>query len=214
MSRQYKVVNGTFYGAKTSDKVISILERCRRENIRVTLDYGDIKTGCSWGEVCDISGTIGRSCGDIKIPLLIHNIRSMGGGGIPTDCIIGIKESRGGLALYRHKPYQTEMDHNYHTMYINKELSKLYVDGRRWAMINRKKTEYGYYLTSISTYICVWKTKLVINSNGTAKAHVLKKMNYRAPERHTLYFDAFGQLISETQTDGRTDRQVYNSLNK
>lgn len=39
-------------------------------------------------------GTVGRSTGKVKIPLLVHNSRSMGGGGILTHCIIGIRLSR------------------------------------------------------------------------------------------------------------------------
>ena len=103
-SSKYKEVNGTSYHSETAEKVINVLENVRMSKTRITLDYGDVKTGVSWGEVYDISGTIGRSTGTIKIPLLIHNKRSYGGGGILDHCIIGIKESRGGRILYKLTP--------------------------------------------------------------------------------------------------------------
>jgi len=99
--KKYKIVNGTSYSYKTTDKVISIIERCRLNETRIILDYGDVTTGTSWDETFDITGYIGRSTGNIKIPLLIYNKRSLGGGGVVDACIIGIKTSKGKHQLYR-----------------------------------------------------------------------------------------------------------------
>ena len=96
-------VNGTSYHDDTPREVIDILERARQARFRIRLDYGDPETGESWGEVFDIEGYVGRSTGPIKIPLLVHNARSMGGGAIMDDKIIGIahaNKQRGG-ELYR-----------------------------------------------------------------------------------------------------------------
>ena len=93
--KKYKVVNGTSYNAETPDKIIEILERARQNNTRILLDYGNVETGQSWGEVYDIRGYVGRSTGEIKIPLLIYNQRSLGGEGILTSCIVKIVESKG-----------------------------------------------------------------------------------------------------------------------
>tara|TARA_R110000765_G_C18497394_1_gene554916 strand:+ start:19 stop:330 length:312 start_codon:yes stop_codon:yes gene_type:complete len=98
--KNYKEVNGTFYDVKTIEKVVKVLEDCRLNETRIVLDYGDIETGRTWGDVYDITGRVGRSTGNVKIPLLIHNIRSMGGPSILDHCIIGIKESKGGKVLY------------------------------------------------------------------------------------------------------------------
>jgi len=98
--KNYKEINGTSYDERTSQDVITILERCRLNQTRIVLDYGDVETGKSWGEVHDITGRISRSTGTVKIPILVHNTRSFGGGGILDNCIIGIKESRGGRVLY------------------------------------------------------------------------------------------------------------------
>ena len=90
--KKYIVVNGTSFSENTTPRVAQLLNELRDSQVRITLDYG---------EVYDISGRIGRSTGTSKIPLLIHNSRSLGGGAILDDCIIGIKESRGGRVLYK-----------------------------------------------------------------------------------------------------------------
>ena len=98
--KTYKEVNGTSYYTGTNDKVIEVLERCRTNKTRIVIDYGNVGTKESFNEVCDISGYVGRSNGSIKVPLLIHNKRSLGGGCIMTDCILSIKESKGKRVLY------------------------------------------------------------------------------------------------------------------
>ena len=101
--KEYKIVNGTYYSVDTPNEVVSVLETSRIDGTRIVLDYGDTKTGISWGDVHDITGTVGRSTGDVKIPLLIYNSRSMGGGSILDHCIISIKTSKGKNSLYKLK---------------------------------------------------------------------------------------------------------------
>ena len=98
--KTYKVVNGTSYHAETSDKVIEILENCRRNQTRIILDYGNVETGISWGETYDITGTLGRSMGPIQVPILLYNRKSIGGVAILDHCIIGIKTSKNKIKLY------------------------------------------------------------------------------------------------------------------
>lgn len=100
MSKQYQVVNGTFYNKATPKEVIDILEESQVNETRLLFDFGDVKTGKSWGETCDIRGRVGRSTGDIKIPLLIATCRSLGGGALLDDCIVKISLSKGGKVLY------------------------------------------------------------------------------------------------------------------
>ena len=97
----YKEVGGTFYKKNTPMKLIEVLERVREDRTRIVVDYGDIKTGRSWGEVNDIKGYIGRSTGEIKIPLLVFNSRSMGGGALLDNCILSIKTTKGSRTLYK-----------------------------------------------------------------------------------------------------------------
>jgi hypothetical protein len=100
--RIYKVCNGTLYYLETPDRLIEIIEDIREKKIRIRIEYGDVNTGKSWGETRDISGTIGRSTGIVKLPILIHNSRSTGGGVILTHCILEIRKSKGKELIYRH----------------------------------------------------------------------------------------------------------------
>jgi len=96
-------INGTSYHDDTPEKVVRVLEHCRLNRIRITLDYGDISTDESWGETCDITGYVGRSSGTVKIPLLLNNSRSLGGGGILDNRIISIRYANKKLGGYLYK---------------------------------------------------------------------------------------------------------------
>ncbi len=105
--RKYQEVNGTSYHKKTHASVVNNLERLLHSNTRVRIVLGDVSTGESWHEVHDVCGTIGRSMGPIKIPILVHNINSTGGGSILDQCIIGIRHSnrKEGGWIYRNPKY-------------------------------------------------------------------------------------------------------------
>lgn len=91
---KYKITeSGTAYHIDTPDELVRILEWLRDNQTRITVDYGDTKTGKSWNEEHDVSGRIGRSNGKFKIPLLIYSSRSWGGGGLLDHCILSIKHS-------------------------------------------------------------------------------------------------------------------------
>lgn len=103
-----KVVNGTTYHAETPDEVVKWLETSRQRQQRIRLFFGDTKTGRDWMEEHDIIGHIGRSMGPKKVPLLINNVRSMGGPAILEHCIVRIttKDSSGKIQeVYRHPNY-------------------------------------------------------------------------------------------------------------
>lgn len=88
--KNYKVANGTFYHENTSDSVIRILENARINHERIRIFYGDVNTGRDWMEIYDTMGTVGRSCGSVKIPLLLNKRTSNGGGAILDHCIVKI----------------------------------------------------------------------------------------------------------------------------
>jgi|WetSurMetagenome_2_1015567.scaffolds.fasta_scaffold245035_2 hypothetical protein len=99
--------SGVFYTADTPDDLIEILEKLRLSHRRVKFCFGDRSTGKDWEEEHDIYGRIGNSTGTIKIPLLIFNNRSFGGGALLTSCIVKITEST--------RPYEVIYEHpNYH----------------------------------------------------------------------------------------------------
>lgn len=98
----YQVVNGTTYAENTPQGVISALEAARHDKRRIRIFYGDVVTGQSWLDRYDIEGTVGRSTGTNKVPLLIHNSRSMGGGVISTDVVLRIQTTgKNGHLLYQ-----------------------------------------------------------------------------------------------------------------
>lgn len=109
MENKYKVVNGISYHENTPDAVIRVLENAMRTNKRIRIFYGDTETGRDWMEIYDTIGTIGKSCGQNKIPLLIKNSRSYGGGAILTHCIVKITIDK--EVVYKHpKYYLPEME--------------------------------------------------------------------------------------------------------
>lgn len=101
----YKIVNGIAYHEETNEIIVNVLEHVRHSRERIIVDYGDVKTGKSWGDSYDITGYIGRSTGTIKIPLLVYNRRSYGGGALLDHCIIKISLSKGKKVLYQHPNY-------------------------------------------------------------------------------------------------------------
>jgi len=103
--KSYKLANGTYYSTMTNDEVINTIETAKQNRTRLVLDYGDVITGKSWNEVYDVTGYIGRSTGTVKIPILLYNSRSIGGGAILDQCIIKISESKGKKVLYQHPTY-------------------------------------------------------------------------------------------------------------
>ena len=100
--RQEKIVNETYYNAETPDTVIEILERLRKTKERVRIFLGDKISGECWLEEFNVLGTIGRSTGRAKIPLLINLSRSLGGGAILTHCIVMITTAKGAKVIYKH----------------------------------------------------------------------------------------------------------------
>ena len=103
---EHKVVNGTSYHENTDDKVISILENSRINRKRIRVFYGDETTGRDWNEENDTIGTIGRSTGNVKIPLLIKKATSIGGGGILDNCIVKITQDKN--VLFQHRSYHRD----------------------------------------------------------------------------------------------------------
>lgn len=101
MKNQFEY-KGIYFSEGTPIKLADELIRLRESKTRIVLDYGDVKTGRSWGEIYGITGRIGKSTGTKPILLLIYNSNSFGGGGLLTDCILTVKESKGKRLIYSH----------------------------------------------------------------------------------------------------------------
>lgn len=104
---KYNVQNGTSYHIETLQQVINVLERARTCRERIIVHYGDTKTGLDWQDTYGTTGYVGRSTGTNKIPLLVYNARSLGGGGILDHCIVKITTARYKIELYKHPSYHT-----------------------------------------------------------------------------------------------------------
>lgn len=101
----YKIYpSGTAYHIETPTRVCEILENARISGNRIQIYYGDVKTGKNWNEEHDTRGTIGRSTGTVKIPLLIATSRSHGGGAILDHCIVKIRGKYG--IIYKCENYK------------------------------------------------------------------------------------------------------------
>ena len=109
---KYTELNGTSYHTETPPDMRELLERLRVNRTRCRFHWGDTKTGRDWGDDHWVYGHIGRSMGPCKIPLLVHNARSMGGGGILDHCIVRIRYANkaDGGDIYRHPKYHEEAE--------------------------------------------------------------------------------------------------------
>jgi hypothetical protein len=104
---QYKqTAGGTYYDIETPDNLVKILENARETRKRLKIYLGDNKTGRDWGEEYGKFCTIGRSCGNIKIPLSIANKRSTGGGALLDSCIVKLVDVKTKIVLYQHPNYK------------------------------------------------------------------------------------------------------------
>jgi hypothetical protein len=100
-----KTTNGTTYHEETPDEVIRVLENARQNRTRLHISLGDQQTGRDWLEEFETHGYVGRSMGPIKVPLIVANRRSLGGGSILDHCIVRIRTSAGGRVLWQHPSY-------------------------------------------------------------------------------------------------------------
>lgn len=103
MKKEYFQVRGLYFTAGTDKNVAEWLCTAYERKEKIRLYYGDKETGRDWCEEYDTRGTVGRSTGAIKIPLLIKTSRSSGGGAILTDCIV--KLVVGNRVVYTHPGY-------------------------------------------------------------------------------------------------------------
>ena len=90
------------FDENTCSKVKTALVDCYHSKSRIRIWYGNTETGVSWLEEYDTIGTIGCSGGQVKIPLLLKNARSSGGGGILCHCIIRIDIISSRRTIYKH----------------------------------------------------------------------------------------------------------------
>ena len=102
-TKYQRLDNGTCYHSKTDEQVVNVLEKARIARTRIRIFFGDTETGRDWLEEFETVGYIGRSCGEIKVPLLLLSSRSDGGCAVLDHCIVKIMVGR--EIVYRHPHY-------------------------------------------------------------------------------------------------------------
>ena len=104
--KTYKEFGGLYFSEDTKSYLLKeAICYAFNNKIRVRVWYGDINTGVSWNDENDICGYIGRSTGQIKIPLLINSRKSSGGGALSVSCIIKVVETQTKRVLYKHENF-------------------------------------------------------------------------------------------------------------
>lgn len=119
--KKYVEYNNVFFPADTPREIMDIVIHHSYRRFRVW--FGDRKTGASWDEENDVCGTIGFSTGKLRVPLLIPNRNSAGGGELLADCIVKIMDTRTKQVLYQHPTFsQKTFANDGKCIYANGEL--------------------------------------------------------------------------------------------
>jgi hypothetical protein len=95
----------TYFGPRCSDELASALEACRHSGSKVRLVLGDPRTGDTSFDEDGVVGRIGRSCGALRVPLLVEGGQAFGSP-IICDRVLAILDWETGLPLYRHTSYR------------------------------------------------------------------------------------------------------------
>ena len=103
LSRE-KIDLGTWFDPDTHPEVKRQLELAMKGGYRLRIEYGDRETGQAWDDRPN-AGTISRSMGPMKVPLLIRRAGSYGGDSVLDACIVKISETPGGRLLWQHPTY-------------------------------------------------------------------------------------------------------------
>lgn len=95
----------TYFDPGTHPRAARALEALRQSRAKCRLILGDTATGESWFDEHDVVGRVGRSCGTLKVPLLVP-LGEDGGPAILTACLLVVIDWQDGVALYRHPLYR------------------------------------------------------------------------------------------------------------
>lgn len=91
-------MNGTHYSSEAPDGLITTLESLRNMQVRCVFKY-------TCGQI--VRGRLGRSTGNVAIPLVIKTSRSMGGEALDEKNLVEIRAAeRGKGVIWRHLNYR------------------------------------------------------------------------------------------------------------
>ena len=108
--------DGTCYIEGTPPELIDVLERCRKERIRIRAfwcykiteklpEFTDYNYGEAWCDEHDVLGYVGRSTGKVKVPLLVYNARSWGGCGLTTTHLGCVMDTKTHEVLWKYEHF-------------------------------------------------------------------------------------------------------------
>ena len=127
-----------------NDSLMTILLNSYAYNFRIRIWYGDPETGRSWNEEYNTMGRIGRTTGNIKIPILVKNSRSWGGGSVLVGSIIRIDDIEDKRTLWKVPNFHVE-DMKVYEIFGNEnykyQVAKLSEDSGKWEVQASFKTE-------------------------------------------------------------------------
>ena len=86
--------------------------------------------------------------------------------------------------------------------------------GVQCAQKSSKRTEYGYSCLRVTNYISIYKTRLEVYSDGTAKAVTMVNCNYSARYQYTKYYDEYGKEIRDKWNRTRTEMNEWKRIRK
>lgn len=91
--------NNVRYNSETEDKLIEVMENCRKERRRVRIFYGS--NGKVWNEEYNVIGYIGCTGGTRHIPILLPYAKSKLGSSILDRCIVRLIDVKTKEILYQ-----------------------------------------------------------------------------------------------------------------
>lgn len=98
----------TWHHPDALPEVCKVMDRCIKNGARVRLFYGDTVTGRDWGEENDVLGTVGRTTGPLKSPILIPK-GEHAGTTILEHRILKIMDADTHRVLWTHEQYQAPL---------------------------------------------------------------------------------------------------------
>lgn len=101
---KYSEFYGMWFADGTPEKLKTVILNGYRSNCRFRFWYGDVESGGSWDEENDVCGYIGKSGGNIKVPLLLNKSNSTGGVEL-TNNIVKIYNITLKKVVYQHPTF-------------------------------------------------------------------------------------------------------------
>lgn len=93
--------------SQVDENFMKLLSGCIHSG-RYRIWYGDRETGRSWNEEYDVTGEIRRAEGHFKVPVLLHDRRSICGDAILVRNIIRIDKISTKTTVWKHKNFHVE----------------------------------------------------------------------------------------------------------